>query len=262
MLAAIAAALIQSAQAQPIVLGLDHIPVAVRDLERASDRYRALGFTLKPGRPHDNGIRNNHAKFADGTEIELITAPAVRDALTKTYVKHLAAGDGPAFLALFTRNQAGAATLLKAAGDLPYIFFGPRNASPTDRPEHFQHANGAQSLISVWLAAEDLAAEKRLLEAGGALMMTVDVRLPAPQRVPIAKLREGDIVLLSVARQLVPGRRIVGATVRTSDVTLAQRALSAAGLETPPVVETKLARSLFVPDSMAHGLTIEFREIR
>jgi hypothetical protein len=35
----------------PIVLGIDHVPVAVADLEAAGARYRALGFTLKPGRP-------------------------------------------------------------------------------------------------------------------------------------------------------------------------------------------------------------------
>ena len=53
--------------AAPIVAGLDHVPVAVRDLEAAAADYRRLGFVLKPGRPHANGIRNVHAKFADGT---------------------------------------------------------------------------------------------------------------------------------------------------------------------------------------------------
>jgi catechol 2,3-dioxygenase-like lactoylglutathione lyase family enzyme len=67
----------------PVVVGLDHIPIAVADLERAAERYRRLGFTLKPGRAHKNGIRNQHAKFADGTELELITAPEGRDSLTR-----------------------------------------------------------------------------------------------------------------------------------------------------------------------------------
>jgi glyoxalase-like protein len=37
---------------EPLVIGLDHIPIAVDNLERAADQYRALGFALKPGRPH------------------------------------------------------------------------------------------------------------------------------------------------------------------------------------------------------------------
>src|SRR5262245_2486202 len=85
----------------PAVVGLDHVPIAVANLEAAAARYRGLGFTLKPGRPHDNGIRNQHAKFADGTELELISAPEARDALTTTYRRHLEHGDGPAFLALY-----------------------------------------------------------------------------------------------------------------------------------------------------------------
>jgi hypothetical protein len=70
---------------QAVVGGLDHVPIAVNDLERAAAGYRRLGFALKPGRPHDNGIRNQHVKFRDGTELELITAPDARDALTRTY---------------------------------------------------------------------------------------------------------------------------------------------------------------------------------
>jgi catechol 2,3-dioxygenase-like lactoylglutathione lyase family enzyme len=85
----------------PTIAGLDHIPIAVKDLEAAAARYRQLGFALKPGRPHENGIRNQHVKFPDGTELELITAPKAVDALTATYSRHLASGDRPAFLAFF-----------------------------------------------------------------------------------------------------------------------------------------------------------------
>jgi len=61
--------------AQPVVWGIDHIPLAVADLERATADFEALGFTLKPGRPHKNRLRNAHVKLPGGTEIELITAP-------------------------------------------------------------------------------------------------------------------------------------------------------------------------------------------
>src|SRR5262245_66326123 len=100
---------------EPAVTGLDHIPIAVADLARAADDYRALGFALKPGRPHDNGIQNQHVKFTDGTELELITAPEARDALTTTYRRHLQRGDGPAFLALFAPRIPYAAERLAAA---------------------------------------------------------------------------------------------------------------------------------------------------
>ena len=116
---------IQTAGAAAI-LGLDHIPIAVGNLERAADRFRALGFVLKPGRPHANGIRNEHAKFPDGTELELITAPAARDDLTRKYRRHLAAGDGPAFLAFYAPDQSRVTRPLP-----PYVFLGGRQRSPT-----------------------------------------------------------------------------------------------------------------------------------
>ena len=57
----------------------------VNDLDAAVTRYRALGFALKPGKPHDNGIRNQRVKFEDGTELELLTAPEAKDRLTTQY---------------------------------------------------------------------------------------------------------------------------------------------------------------------------------
>src|SRR3982751_4408188 len=90
----------QSPAVVPAVVGLDHVPIAVADLEAAAATYRRLGFTLKPGLAHENGIRNEHAKFADGAELELITAPSAVDSLTTTYRRHLVNGDGPAFLAM------------------------------------------------------------------------------------------------------------------------------------------------------------------
>lgn len=47
--AALASAQLQDARSTstPLVLGLDHIPLAVTDLYGAAERYRELGFALK-----------------------------------------------------------------------------------------------------------------------------------------------------------------------------------------------------------------------
>ena len=262
----------------PLVLGLDHIPLAVTDLAAASERYRQLGFTLKPGRPHENGIRNQHVKFADGTAIELITAGEARDALTAEYLRHLAGGDGPAFVSFFAPEMNRVAGQFDAEGrayrrsgglldfpegdDLRYIFFGQGNTSPTDRPEHFRHANGADALIGVWIASDDLAAERTLLGGLGVVMQDEDVQVPDAVRAPVARLPRGEVVLLPGARQRVPGRPIVGATLRVRDLTLLQRALAKGTWRLPPVVHTTHHASVFVPPDLAHGLWLEFRQER
>ena len=249
------------------ITGLDHIPIAVNDLEQAAEDYRALGFALKPGRPHDNGIRNQHVKFPDGTELELITAPAARDALTAKYRQHLAHGDGPAFLAFFAPSRQAAMARLDAEkinrrngdllGALDYLFLGPRNQSPTDRPEHFAHPNGAQSLISVWLAAADLSAERHFLAAMGASFVTRELYVPEPVRAEVAQLPEGTVVLLPASRQVVPARPIVGATLRVSDLALARRTVGR-GPRNERIIVTD--RSVFLPPSATHGLWIELRQ--
>jgi catechol 2,3-dioxygenase-like lactoylglutathione lyase family enzyme len=273
-LAIVTALAVPSSDRVPAVVGLDHVPIAVANLDQAADRYRALGFTLKPGRPHANGITNQHAKFADGTELELITAPEARDALTTTYRRHLAQGDGPAFLALFapdldraterlraeriTASRRGPIVDLEGPG-FEYLFLGGRNASPTDRPEHFAHANGATSLIAVWLAGE-LSSESRLLEALGARVTTEEVCVPERVRAPVARFAEGAVVMLPAARQLVPARKVVGVTLRVRALAAIQGVLSRAGGTVPERVATAHGASVFVPPDRARGLWIEFRE--
>ncbi|MDZ4764694.1 MAG: VOC family protein [Chloroflexota bacterium] len=56
-----------------MTLFLDHVVVAVHDLERATADYRALGFTVLSGGVHANGATHNALiVFEDGTYIELL----------------------------------------------------------------------------------------------------------------------------------------------------------------------------------------------
>lgn len=260
------------------VLGLDHITVAVGDLEAAAERYRQLGFTLKPGRPHENGIRNHHVKFSDGTEIELITAAEARDAATTAYLKHLSQGDGPAFAAFYAPDMDAVAERLDKLGrkyrhagrfltlheddELDYIFFGPRNHSPTDRPEHFRHANGAESLIALWFASDDYSAEEDLLAAVGATLTDEKVRSPQVSSGRIARFAQSEVVLLPGAHQLVAGRRIVGATLRTRNLEDLKILLGDEHGDEITFVETKRGRSIFLPPGITHGIWLEFRATR
>jgi catechol 2,3-dioxygenase-like lactoylglutathione lyase family enzyme len=278
-LALVAPHLLASAQADPaddaaaVRAGLDHVVVAVNDLEAAAQSYSDLGFALKPGRPHANGIENRHVKFADGIEIELLTAPAARDGLTDRYRRHLEAGDGPAYFVLYAADRDAASRRLSSAGvahvrdgglitfpeahPLGAMFFSGRNHSPTDRPEHFAHANTAETLVALWLAG-DLAAEKELLGLFGGTSTSATVRVPAPVRAEVVAIEDALVYLLPPAHQLQPGRKVVGVTVRVRSLESARAALALAGRDAPIEAEG----SLFVPPSAAHGLWIELREER
>lgn len=254
-------------------LRLDHVPIAVRDLAAAGELFGRLGFTLKPGRLHDNGIANLHAKFRDGTELELITAAKAVDAVTRDYVEFLGSGDGAAFLALYAgehdaverRLRPLAPDLWRLSGVLGFppdhawgrVFFGLLNRSPTDRPEHFDHANGAVALRSVWIAdgsVRDLAREFGAAPCGERSLPGSDT---PGERIPLGA--GSELLLLPPAGRLHAERAIVAVTVAVEDAEAAGALLRAAGIG---LVESRRdgSRSVWIAPTIAPGVWLELRE--
>jgi len=259
--------------ASPLVTGLDHVIILVNDLDAAASRYRAMGFALKPGRPHDNGIRNQHVKFEDGTELELLTAPEANDQLTTQYRRYLAQGDGPAHVVLYAPDADALAGRIVggefgAARDglirfpighrLRPILFGGRNKSPTDRPEHFAHPNSAYSLTRAWLALDDAAPELKLFAAVGGSVSEEEVQVPEPVRLRAVTFGADRVLLLPGSRQRLPGRPVVGASVVVKALSDVHRQLQASGLKPAAVTGS----SILLPPEHTHGIWLEFRERR
>jgi len=264
------------AEDKPLV-GIGHIPVAVKNLRKASADYEALGFTLKPGRLHDNSLNNNHAKYPDGTELELITASKPLDDLAKKYLRLIAAGDGPAFLALYAPDMNLVETRLTEKGigasrtggfssltdpALDYLFFVGDNRSPTDLPEHFVHANSSLALIGVWIADADNGKLTELLVALGARLSSREVQIPVKQSVTVAQLSNGEVTLLPASARIIKDRPIVGAVFEAADL---DALIEVAGEARLPVLALddggKRDRVFMVP-VRTHGLWLEFRQAR
>ncbi len=262
-----------TARRQHLSVGLDHIPVAVRDLDDAMATYQAMGFVLKPGRPHANGIRNAHVKFPDGSGIELLSVRDSLDALSGQYVHHLQAGDGPAFLALHARDTARLRSILHAGGfaftsdgdltalrspGLSWLFFVRDNRSPTDQPGHFAHKTGALALGTVWIATDEADTLVRLLTLLGGATGRQIRHAPGPIEATVVTLGEGEIVILPASHQLVTGRPVIGAgfRVRESDVVRHLVSGSASGVREYP----GMPGMVLIPPDRAHGLWIAFHE--
>lgn len=254
-----------------VPLGLDHMPVAVRDLERAAATYRALGFSLKPGRPHANGIRNVHVKFPDGSGVELLAAPKGVDDLSSHYVKFLAAGEGPAFISFHDRNNARMQAALQRGGyrvhesggittldapELSWLFLGNDNRSPTDRPEHFAHPNGATAMRAVWLAPDNLEAVIRLLVHLGGRQERRRVTVPAAVDATVVRLSNGEVVILPKDQQRLARRPVIGASFTVRDIEHVRRLLAAAKI--PSRSGDASAGRVLVEPLHAHGLWLEF----
>jgi DNA-binding transcriptional LysR family regulator len=159
------------------------------------------------------------------------------------------------------RRSSGLLSFPEADG-LRYILFGQRSSSPTDRSEHFRHADGAEALIGVWIASDELAGARGLLAGLGVAIVNEEVDVPEAVPGSVARLPLGEVVFLPGSRQLVPGRRIVEATLRVRALKFLQRALAKGPWKTPPVVQTKHGSSVFLPPGIAHGIWLEFRQER
>ncbi len=216
------------------LIGIDHIPTVVEDLDESSARYRELGFVLKPGRAHDNGLLNRHVKFKDGSGIELLSVPAApKDELTRTYSALLRKGEGPAYLSFHARDSDARAAALNAADvgfsvtsgmttlddpRLGFLFFVEDNRSPTDRPEHFAHPNGAGAMSEVWLAVDEqtLVSLRTLFLALGAVETKKVVQAPDTTEAVVFHVQNGRVIVVQKRHQLINGREVIGATFRVS----------------------------------------------
>ncbi len=104
-------------------LRLDHVPVAIGDLEALSNRLTdEFGFRVQDGRRDANGMETAEIGFGDGTRLELRTvrasaAPAASGATeVRRYADLIADGGGGAYLALSGADGADVAAGAAATG--------------------------------------------------------------------------------------------------------------------------------------------------
>ena len=88
-----------------MALTLDHVILAVDDLEAASATMRAEGFTVMPGGVHGNGVTHNAlVVFEDGAYIELLAPTGKPGGDAVGYAPLLAKGEGWSGFALHSDN--------------------------------------------------------------------------------------------------------------------------------------------------------------
>jgi catechol 2,3-dioxygenase-like lactoylglutathione lyase family enzyme len=166
---------------------IDHIVIAVADLDQATRDYEALGFTVLPGGEHPRGSRNALVVLADGAYLEIIAFPTpVPD--FRWWEVFRAAGPGFVDYALLPDDFEADIARQRAAGiELEGPIDGSRlqpdgsriawrSARPLEpdipflvedtTPRHLRvpegapriHANGVTGVAAVTVAVRDLAA--------------------------------------------------------------------------------------------------------
>jgi len=104
------------AAAKPFVSGarLDHVGVAVQDLDRARADYETLGFQVLPGGHFSGGASNAIIDFDDHFYLELITAPDDAKGDDATIIQFAKAHEGAMYFGLNVSSAKITADGLKA----------------------------------------------------------------------------------------------------------------------------------------------------
>lgn len=214
---------------------LDHIVIAVNDLEQSILDYSALGFQVLRGGDHPGRVTHNAlVVFADGVYFELIAfrAPAPDERWWQLLQKH---GEGIVDFALLPQDTAATVSDAKARGldllgpldggrvrpdgqqlrwqtarppspDLPFLCgdLTPR-ALRVPEGDARVHPNGAEGVASLAIAVLDLDATLKRYQAlfgtsADAQEVSVGEAVALPgrgERIAILKLGASAIVLVS-----------------------------------------------------------------
>jgi catechol 2,3-dioxygenase-like lactoylglutathione lyase family enzyme len=229
------------------ISGIDHVVIAVRDLDRAQEAYARLGFTLTPRGFHTLGSANHCIMFGRDY-VELLALPVQHPAM-RYYADFLARGEGLAAVALASPDADAAHAELAADGieaDPPLDFSRPvrlaegerdaafrivqltpaqtpgcrsfvcqhRTPELVWRPEYQSHALGATGLAALAVVAEDP------VTAAAGYARLFDAR---PQ-----KIDEGLLVDTGSAGIAVGSRGRIGRRLRGVELPLRTRPLVAA----------------------------------
>lgn len=267
---------------EPDTLKLDHVPIAVRELEQAVNTYRdVLGFSIKPGRLHPNSIENAHIKFADGTALELITAKEPADALAGHYLALLREGEGAAFLSMdggdaghiakkpgirqFYPNEIEGSYANSVTFDfsrrIGYWFFLEYTNPPVDKAEHLEHENGALALEAVWLAGPSLNDEIAILSSFGKRKTSYEVEHPVlNEKGTVYKLDRGSLYLYTGDVASFGISPIQGVSIRVKNLEETRSMLQERlGLDLE-VQATVQGHRISIKPENTHGIWLEFIE--
>ena len=265
----------------PPITRLDHVIIAVRNLDDAAATFCRLGFTLTPRGLHEGKGTGNHCIMFGDTYIELLgivdesgakgrLAQSVNergeggmgiawgaDDADATYAALRSAGveaetpndlsrpldlDGKRDIVRFRNIML---PVLKLPGTMQFVCTHQTPELTRARREWQLHPNGAKGVTEIAIVANDTSlAEAQLAPA-----------LPTNSRVTITKPEDASQRFSAIALQGAPAQGIVALTIRVNELDAAGAMLSMG-----KVSHNETRHSITVPASAAHGVAIIFAE--
>jgi len=165
---------------------VDHVIYVTKDLDSTLNKIQNLGFTIKKGSQHKNGILNAHIKFENDSSLEFITINGTpNDAQSKEYQKLISQKEGGVYVAFTGIKLNTLSTKLKKLeiqhsietgknwsyltfpknSKLAAIFFIEYHTNFKSAPTLYQHKNGVKKINTIYLEGDESTIEVlKLLE--------------------------------------------------------------------------------------------------
>lgn len=196
---------------------IDHVISVVRDLDKATAEHIAMGFTLKPGRLHQNGLLNAHIKFRNGTSYELMSVQGnAKDKMARTYLQLMQEKEGGVYIALTGMATKEMDSLLSKAGiehkvilgkawnyitfpptsGLAHFFFIENHLKMKDEEKYLEHKNGAIAMDRVGVEGND-----EVLKFLTTLGLNITADTGAVEKMRTFSTSTGDIVVVPIERR-------------------------------------------------------------
>jgi catechol 2,3-dioxygenase-like lactoylglutathione lyase family enzyme len=246
------------------VIGIDHAVVMVKDLDKAAENYRRLGFTVSPRGTHSAHMGSgNYTIMFDPDYMELlgVLTPTEHNAPARANLEKNGEGiERIAFTAVDSAEGAEFRTFqwptTEAPGGVRIFACQHKTRETVWIPELMKHANGAKRLKQVLMVAPEPAKEAAQLSR----MIDRETRNEADGGVAVPSGGDrADFVFLTKDQlgKRYPGVSLAGLPERggaglviVADVAAAEKALGAVGV--------KSADGVVVPPASGNGTMLAF----
>ena len=159
---------------------VDHVIYVTENLDSTINRIQEIGFTIKKGRQHSNGILNARIKFENNSSLEFITINGTpKDDLAKEYQELITQKEGRVYIALTgIKLNLLSAKLQKSeiqhsievgknwnyltfpkGSNLALFFFIEYHTNFKSRPSLYKHKNGVTQINTIYLEDDESTIE-------------------------------------------------------------------------------------------------------
>ena len=253
---------------------LDHIIIGSNDLSNSELFFnKALGFSVKKGDPHKNGINNLFIEFTDSSEIEILSVDTPTDQLAKTYKTQLDNNKfglqfairvnsidqltnnfisiSSKYSTLINQNNYSSLSKNNTSEDFPFFFIQYEN-NPTG---NVKHDNKTSGISSVWLSTPNI--RQSIIQYSDFGFSLIDTLTVADIDNKTASMKNDNFEIILIEDN---NYAITGVTIKTNFIDNMQEMLIEYLKEDVRIINNKRGKSIYLSPHVTNSIWFEFLE--